>query len=126
MGWGMCRTWSWGCVEETGCWELMSLKRLNDDSERAIGQRELEEHCPGGIRRKLKAKPILKQVEMNTIATAGVSHSNIVSDMHHHLLRTGIYDALSYSASTKSDTQNPPTDASSESTALPSLPPTRL
>ena len=116
---GLCRgDWMLG-IEEPATVD-------DDDRERAVKQREIEEHCPGGIRWKLQTKPTLKQVEMNTIATAGASHSDIVSQMHHHLLATGVYDTLTFSTSTNSDTENPPTDAWSESTfaALPSLRPT--
>ena len=81
---------------------------------------------------KLKAKPTLKQVELNAIATAGASHSDIVSNMHHHLLRTGIYDSLhTPSLSTTEDagsSLDPTTSTSnlesipSSSNTLPSLP----
>lgn len=35
----------------------------------------------------------LKQVEFNTVACAGGTHSNIVSSLHHHLRRTGAYQS---------------------------------
>ncbi|KAH9217715.1 glutathione synthetase, partial [Leptodontidium sp. 2 PMI_412] len=36
----------------------------------------------------------LKQVELNTIACAGGVHSDKISEMHRHLHRTGIYEAV--------------------------------
>ena len=47
-----------------------------------------------GDRSSLAAFPSLKQVELNTVATAGASHSSIVSQMHNHLLGTRIYSQL--------------------------------
>ena len=77
---------------------------------------------PNGERRRLNEKPTLKQVELNTIATAGVSHSNIVSDMHHHLLRTGIYASLSRKPTSNAEAPAASTTHSQRSTSLPTLP----
>jgi len=38
-------------------------------------------------------QPELKQVELNTVSCAGGVHTNIVSDMHRHLHRTGTYNS---------------------------------
>ena len=105
---GLCR----------GDW-MLGIDKLEKENE----QHEPEDCYPGSGRRKLKRKPTLKQVELNTIATAGVSHSNVVSDMHHHLLRTGIYHPYNHTAPKGSAKGDRPSDFPSESTALPSLHP---
>lgn len=46
----------------------------------------------------------LKQVEFNAIATAGASHSTLVSRMHRQIFQTGIYDQISCASQIESTT----------------------
>lgn len=68
--------------------------------------------------------PILKQVEFNAVATAGISHSNVVSDMHVHLQRTGIYSSLATGpkAQPLEHHTSTPTNTTNSLSALPTNP----
>jgi glutathione synthase len=103
-------------------WETVSSEDANEDDFQNVEMGlcrgdwmlHLESQQEGASDMNDSSKPLLKQVEFNAIATAGISHSNIVSDMHNHLLRTGIYSSIHASRQSQA----------SKSTSRPSISPT--
>lgn len=61
-------------------------------------------HTEDGI--QVNSYPTLKQVEFNAMATAGGSHSTLISQMHRFMLRSGIYSPLSKTSKQESTAFN--------------------
>jgi glutathione synthase len=131
----------WRDVIITALWKIWEAVRLEDDRddngqdvEMGLCRGDWMLHCEDDQSESVNdmnadnSKPMLKQVEFNAIATAGVSHSNIICDMHKHLLRTGIYSSLYTPSSSPVSARQKSTNTLAANqtiphTMFPSLPP---